>query len=268
MENSSLVRSIAVTTSNSPETSITAYVLSQTDKSKLYAATSSGILYLFDWSNGLKLGRWKLAATVWGLVVASKEQAGALLDIVYTREQTKNKWMISAHILRREADASRTESRTILSSPSRITDFKVVNGGRVVVAASEQRLLVGVSEGDFTSSLKDLKYVWREVVTPAHITTLDVRVPSEEFTLDWRISSRTHSQKSSDMVVDVVVGHVHGVVFLHTDIVRDLARQEQAKKGSAGGRRPLRKMHWHRTAVHSVKWSLDGMYCRPSVSAR
>lgn len=58
-------------------------------------------------------------------------------------------------------------------------------------------------------------------------------------------------------VVDVVVGDVHGMLFLHSDLLRNLVNIKKADAGPAINLVP-QKMHWHRQAVNTVKWSLDG----------
>ena len=258
MENSSLIRSIPVTSSTSADVSLTAYALSRADDSKIYAATSQGIFYLFDRSNGLKLGRWKLGGTVRDLDVSVLDHAGTLVDVVYTREQIGAKWSLSAHILRSEADALKTESKTVLSFSNSISHFKILREGKIVIAASDQRLLVGVSTATLAGSLKDLKYVWREVVTPEKITCIDVRLAAEDSMRPQ--SKRRSSSKQKDQpedFVDVVTGHADGILLLHADIVRHLVHQVPRNGLEATPPAP-RKLHWHRKGVHCVKWSRDG----------
>jgi NET1-associated nuclear protein 1 (U3 small nucleolar RNA-associated protein 17) len=58
--------------------------------------------------------------------------------------------------------------------------------------------------------------------------------------------------------VDLVVGDVQGVIFLHNDLLAKLFLQSLDGK-TPGINLVPRKLHWHRQAVHAVKWSLDGM---------
>jgi NET1-associated nuclear protein 1 (U3 small nucleolar RNA-associated protein 17) len=47
-------------------------------------------------------------------------------------------------------------------------------------------------------------------------------------------------------------------VFVHNDLVLKLFMQSQEGNLPSGLSLVPRKMHWHRQAVHTVKWSLDG----------
>ena len=271
---SSLVRSLSVTASTSAEAETTAYALSATRPSHLYLANSRGIVYLFDWVQGTKLGRWKLGTKIWDLAVSTHRSSSTgsdtVTDVVYTREQKADRWWISAHRLRVEADASRTESKTILSTSSPITHYHVTDGGLLLIAVSGSRLMVGELVGDATaSSLKDLKYIWREVTTPAPINALDVRISTRVSPptngQSSSLSSSSPRKKISDISVDVLVGDSNGVIFVHQDLHANLVRRERQSNGSIDVRTSVRRMHWHREAVRTVKWSRDGTPLFPTV---
>ena len=225
-------------------------------------ATSQEILYLFAWAEGKKLGRWKLGARVWELAIATVRSSEDTTDVVYTREQTGTKWKISAHKLRSGEDASKTESKTILSSSNPITRFKLIRDGKFIVATSGKRLLLGELTSNLSTSLRDLKYVWRELDTPEWITCFDVRESSEDPTLTYNDPIRAKETGGRDSVVDVVLGHTTGVIFVYEDIINKLVRQERQRDDKAVSGIVPRRMHWHREAVHSVKWTSDGMHVK------
>lgn len=199
-------------------------------------------------------------AIVRHLVVARRDSSASSLDVVYTGEETEHKSRISAHLLRTEADASKTESKTVLSSSNSITQFKFVEDGKIIVAASRHRLMVGVTEGDQGDSLKDFRCIWRELVSPTPITCLDVRVSSENPITATRARPKQSKRSGGrDSVVDVVTGDTGGILLVHENLLQNLKRQEAQPDNTALARAPLRRMHWHREAIHTVKWSLDGM---------
>jgi NET1-associated nuclear protein 1 (U3 small nucleolar RNA-associated protein 17) len=81
--------------------------------------------------------------------------------------------------------------------------------------------------------------------------------------LDARVSKRSSGTKLDKVkVVDVVVGDVKGAIFVHNDLLRNLIGSQ---KSMTDDQHPIdlipRKLHWHRKAVHCVKWSLDGLFC-------
>ncbi|KAI9794075.1 MAG: hypothetical protein M1816_006700 [Peltula sp. TS41687] len=251
-KSSSLIRSLPITNSNSKDAIIAAYALSPTQPTNLYAATYKGILYLFDWVEGKKLGRWKFGRQVYSLAVSTQNfLSKGPEDVVYARENTGEKWRISAHRLKRGSDADETESKTIYTSKSPITQFKVIRDGKLILASSGYRLIIGELKGDSLRSLNDMEYVWREVDTPGWISSIGVR-------LSENISSKDSG--SDDTIIDVVLGHAQGTINVYYDLFNNLVRQERQKEGLTTSHLSPRRMHWHREDVLSVKWSSDGNY--------
>lgn len=258
IERSSLIQSLPVATSAKSQAEVTCYGLSATRPEQLYVGSAQGIIYQFDWNKGQKLGRWQLNSHVWGLEVAGQESSGGRMDVVYTREQAPDRWILSAHKLRGGTDASKTESRTIYSSPAPITHFKLILDGKVIVVTAGSRLLVGHTTNDGATSLKDLKYVWREFVAPNSIASFDVRHVSKDSTIRQRGVKSMHPPAANE-VIDVVVGDAKGVIFVYDDLLNNLVSLEHDKDAATGNRMAPRRLHWHRESVLSVKWSLDGM---------
>jgi NET1-associated nuclear protein 1 (U3 small nucleolar RNA-associated protein 17) len=93
-----------------------------------------------------------------------------------------------------------------------------------------------------------------------HITTFNAyfREPLET----GKANKATQDQRD---VLDLAVGDETGVILLFEDILASFAAVEGSQKGKKGrpdnadSFRPKR-LHWHRDAVGSVKWSLDGNY--------
>ena len=206
--------------------------------------------------NGKRLGRWTLSSRVDGLAVGCHRTSNQLVDIVYTREQKANKWRISAHKLRGGNEASKTESKTIYQSDKQITSFKCVLDGRVIVATSEQHLLVGLSETP-TTTLRDTKYVWREIRAPDWIACLDVQHANQ----DHGASAGKKKSKQTGASVpnlDVVIGDVKGAIFVYEDLLNRLIDREKGTSNYAPSLLTPRRLHWHRELVSSISWSLDG----------
>ena len=65
--------------------------------------------------------------------------------------------------------------------------------------------------------------------------------------------------------IDIAIGDISGVLLLFEDILSSFAAIESTQKGgktradNAESLRP-KKLHWHRDAIGSVKWSLDGKH--------
>ncbi|KAK1625017.1 WD domain-containing protein [Colletotrichum phormii] len=108
--------------------------------------------------------------------------------------------------------------------------------GKVIVGATKDGLVVG-------TGTPESEWEFFAFDTTDIICALDIRV--------------THS-KDNSLVLDLIAGGARGAIYFYDDIFRKL----QNLNGSKSKREALqsRKFHWHRRAVHSVKWSKDGQY--------
>ncbi|KAK7430245.1 NET1-associated nuclear protein 1 [Neonectria magnoliae] len=120
---------------------------------------------------------------------------------------------------------------------------------QVLVGAVNDRLFMGVPARKQTDTLADLEYEFYSFDAPELITALDLRVYAKP---------ATGNKKSRSKVVDIIVGGVRGSIYLYHDV---LARsQALGKSGSDKEMIQAQKYHWHRKAVHALKWSRDGHY--------
>ena len=120
--------------------------------------------------------------------------------------------------------------------------------GLHIIGAVNDRLFVGVTSAAHFESFEDVQYEFFSFDTPDTIASLDVRTKDP--------SSKKAKNRTSK-VVDVLVGGARGGIYMYRDLV---ARLEGAGKSKAEESLQAQKYHWHRKAVHSVKWSRDGNY--------
>lgn len=233
---------------------VTAYALSATDGNRVYVAESTGLITLWDWVSRQKLGRWDIGATVRNMKVITHSDE----DLVYCHEPGKSH-IVNVHALRTGAQASTTELKPILKTSSNILDIQVLLQGKFVVVACGDSLMVGKRQKQSKTAVQDFEYVWRELKFAQRITTFNayVRDPAE---LNGKPAKSVQDQRD---VIDIAIGDMSGVLLLFEDILASFAAIESVQKGgktkadSAESLRP-KKLHWHRDAVGSVKWSLDG----------
>lgn len=189
------------------------------------------------------------------MTVASMQYSGQKQDVLFTTEKRREAgWRITAHELNPATKAA--AARTIYSSPQPIQILKAVGQGDVIVAASEERVLLGSLRSADFKTIDKMRYEFRVFESTDYVSSLDVRVSPRSRALDTPSKSKDKKQKN---VVDIVVGDVKGVVFVHNDLLAKLIDTQRA--AASGEKQPNlapRKLHWHRKAVHSVKWSLDG----------
>jgi NET1-associated nuclear protein 1 (U3 small nucleolar RNA-associated protein 17) len=96
--------------------------------------------------------------------------------------------------------------------------------------------------------------------------TFSFKVPDMIASLDVRIEDRTNKQlknkqsyPGSNVVLDVAVGGARGAIYRYSDLLAGLHSPEKAKAAKKDLLQ-AQKYHWHRRAVHAVKWSRDGKY--------
>jgi NET1-associated nuclear protein 1 (U3 small nucleolar RNA-associated protein 17) len=186
------------------------------------------------------------------MTVASMESSGRRRDVVFTTETKKDGgFRITAHEMSQETPSD-TPTRTIYTTPNRIQFLKTAKEGSVIVAASGNRVLLGRLRSTEYNTVENIRYEFRIFESTEVIKSLDVRV-SERKDSDGLKKSLKKSP-----VVDVVVGNIRGVLFVHNDLLAKLFSQQADGKLPPGISMVPRKLHWHRQVVHTVKWSLDG----------
>ena len=174
-------------------------------------------------------------------------------DTVFTTDFTTKKWMITAHRLPVGEESSRTETQTLLKSSDSIAHLRVLHGGRVLVASSGQRLMIGILNGMVAApSLKDMVYTWREIACREWITCLDARLEDDH---DAKSTETASKATNTPKAVDLVIGGLHGSVFVYRDLLGKLIQIERKKHTSQPA---VQHLHWHRNGVGAVKWSADG----------
>lgn len=233
---------------------VTAYTLSTTDPNRVYVAESTGLITLWDWVSRQKIGRWDIGATVRNMTVITHADE----DLVYCHESGKSH-IINVHALRTGAQAATTELKPILKTSLNILDIQVLLEGKFVVVACGDSLMVGKRQKQSKTAVQDFEYVWRELKFAQRLTTFNayVRDPAEV------TGKATKSSQDHRDIIDIAIGDVSGVILLFEDILASFAAVESVQKGGktkADNAETLRpkKLHWHRDAVGSVKWSLDG----------
>jgi NET1-associated nuclear protein 1 (U3 small nucleolar RNA-associated protein 17) len=235
--------------------SVTAYALSSTKPSHVYVADSNGLITLWNWADGTKIGRWDIGATVRNMVVIT--QPGSDEDLVYCHE-AGNSHIVNVHALRTNAQASKTELKRVLKAASPITNVQVLLQGKYVIISTAESITVGKRLKVTRTAVQEFEYVWRELKFSKRVTTCHTYFRQPE-TLE---KGKRTAEYERD-ILDLAVGDEIGVVLLFEDILASFAAIEPIQKGersktdSAESFRPKR-LHWHRDAVGSVKWSLDG----------
>lgn len=235
---------------------ISGFAISPKHQNQVYIARTSGVIESWDWTIGSRLHQWKISSSIYSVATARPAKNDEPNHLVYTVDKkSEGPWLISAHRLTGGGDGAKTDVKTLLKFEEPISSLKVTEGGRVIVATSGSQLIIGVSDAPEPAVLRDLSYVWRVIDCPEWISSIDVRMrPSE------RTSNKKHKTLGGSLfnAIDIAVGGLKGSIHVYEDLLRKLTRKEKVAKNFNAEDITSRRLHWHRNAVLTVKWSLDG----------
>ena len=209
----------------------------------------------WDWTKGLKVEYWNTSSPTHSLVAPKSTADDESNGLVYTIDSKgESLWMITAHRLIGGTDAAKTDLGTLWKYTQPLTSLKIFDNGRVIVATSGSYLMVGTTEKPNATPLREVSYSWREVECPEWITSIDVQVkypnqPSKKTKLP---------HPTSQAAVNIVLGGLKGAIFVYYDLLKKIKEAERRLLSDKGSNIISHRKHWHRNAVLSVKWSVDG----------
>ena len=234
---------------------LAAFAFSSTGLNHLYVATKSGIIQCWDWFEGRKIHSWFTKTQIYALAIPNAEAASTNLELVYTIDRKAvGPWRISAHPLEVNRERNDSESITLRKSQEPISSFKVVEHGRIIIASSGSVLTLGIVKNREQALNSDLSYTWRDIECPEWISCFDVRIVQP----DSRTGNSKGGNGSQVARTDIVVGGLKGSLQIYDNLLGKLVRKEKRSDKVSVADLGARKLHWHRNAVLSAKWSRDG----------
>ena len=233
---------------------LSACTLSASTDSQTYISTVSGEIEKWDWTEGSRIGRWKLSSSIYSLVTSTPTAEESSNELVYTVDRKDaDQWRISAHRLQSGEHAAKTDVKTLLRHQDPLSSLRILAGGRFVVAASGSLLMIGHTTKPNPSMLQELSYTWRIVECPEWITCIDARISHIE-----RVEKPSKGGTRRFEALDIAVGGLKGSIHVYDNLLGKLIRTEQPTSKEVPEDIKSRRLHWHRNAVLSLKWSLDG----------
>ncbi|KAK7751196.1 NET1-associated nuclear protein 1 [Diatrype stigma] len=226
--------------------------LSPSDPHLVWVASSSGRIWLIDWTTGdgsnshLRVKCELLSGMTVESMVIGKESRDVPLVCIGKGQN----WSIVACDVR---NLDLKSTRTLLSQKTLIHNIQSAEKGNTLVASAERNVLLGSLRSRNVTSVDQIDYEFFSFDCSDEITCLDIRA-TERIHLN-RASQR---KEGDDAVIDVAVGCARGAVFSYNDLLSQLRVLQNAKSRHFSIQ--PRKYHWHRRAVHAVKWSRDGNY--------
>lgn len=224
-------------------TEISSYFLSPSDPTRLYTTSRSGSIVAWNWPIEQQTAIWETGAPCLGAAVALSADG---TDVLFTIDGLR-KSAITAREL--GSDANEISSKIILNHDARITSVQVTADAMYVVGMTQLGLVVGRSSNPARKAYKWLDFRTGEPPACMALQAVQKLVESTE--------SRVPKQK--DVIINVAVGGVKGCIYTYENLAESLSLSGKSSKSIADGVVPsVREMHWHREAVGTVAWSLDG----------
>lgn len=182
------------------------------------------------------------------LTVAPMLMKNRLIDVPFVSILANETWHVVACYVQ---DMMIKNRKIILSRGEIIENLKSANNGSSLAASSRNNILVGSLSTSTIPSIKELAYEFYVLDCPDEITCIDLRVGER-----IHLSRKSQRQTGDEPVMEVVVGCARGSIYYYNDLLPQLRYLQKAGRGAS---LQPRKYHWHRKAVHAVKWSQDGM---------
>ncbi|KAJ3471347.1 hypothetical protein MRS44_001446 [Fusarium solani] len=255
-----LVRRIPITTADSSEqkASAPAHIVamrhSKQDSNIIWVACSDGHVFQVDWTSSKTPASFQTRSrTANALVVLTKNISGKAQELVLVAESDKpGRIEVVAYSGNAKEESEPKVVLAMKKSGNGLQLLEASDDGQVLVGGFNDRLFFGVPSQPQFDNLAALEYEIYTFDVPDLVTALDLRVYPRPAT-----GGRKARQETAP-VLDIIVGGARGSIYLY----RDALARSQALAKSGSDKEPIQaqNFHWHRRAVHAVKWSRDGHY--------
>ncbi|OAA46871.1 WD repeat-containing protein 75 [Metarhizium rileyi] len=253
-----LVRRIPITTldTSASKGSTPAHIvgtrLSKSNPHIVWVACSDGNIYCVNWSHGdIPSPAFKTTScTAKALAVVPAAYADNKEILLVAESDKPSRMEVVAY---QSCVGSTPKSKGLLTlnkSGYGLRILETSEDGQVIVGAFQDRLFLGTVSRN-SESLDQLQYEIFSFDSPDVITSIDLR-------LHARSSGDRKGHMGMEKAVDVIVGGARGGIYVYHDALSHVKAAGNPQFVKAGIE--VQKYHWHRKAVHAVKWSIDGNY--------
>ncbi|KAG5973864.1 hypothetical protein E4U55_000227 [Claviceps digitariae] len=252
-----LVRRIPITTQDASSSQsstparLVATRLSTNDPQLVWVACSDGNVYCVNWtrSETAQPAFQTASGTAKALIVAPASYATTKEILIIAESDKPSRMDVIAY---NPVDGSEAQSKSLLTLKKQGHGLQILetsDDGQVIVGAFQDQIFFGTASGS-AANHEDLRYEFFSFDSPDLITCIDLRRRQ-------RSSGSRKAQSASDAAVDVIVGGARGSIFIYRNVISAVT---SGKHHSVKDGLDIQKHHWHRKAVHAVKWSRDGNY--------
>lgn len=239
---------------DAPAVTIVATRLSKQNPDHIWIALSDGHIYLVDWKKDTTTnnGFQTASKSAKSLVLVPTTFPGAIQEAIVVGEFTKPSLV---EIVAYQWDSnSEPTSKTLMSLTKAWGPVHLLEAsadGQVLAGSLNERLYFAKMSSQEVQSIEQLEYECFSLDSPDTITAVDLRVFTKR-------KSGKRGQSEAGVIVDIILGGARGGIYMYHD---SISRFTGGSKSSSGQDEvEVRKYHWHRKAVHALKWSRDGTF--------
>lgn len=234
---------------------IAAFHMSATSSDHILVLTQRGRIIKFDWRTAQKVQSWETGCAFLqtSTCIATVGEPGQ--DVIISATKKRGNEALTAFVLDLKSKQVDVKPKILLDKVSSVSNFAICDNGKTIIASSGNKLLVGITKSLSAQASEFLVFIWREVALPSPITSLDAREHAAV-----NIQTPSKKAKKEAKVIDIAVGLVHGDILVYEDFVGKLLALESPSVEAGEIDTKPRRLHWHRKAVQTVRWSVDGNY--------
>jgi NET1-associated nuclear protein 1 (U3 small nucleolar RNA-associated protein 17) len=232
---------------HAPNGHVVATVISAVHPNNVWVSYSDGRIWSIDWTTGVTSpfevsSHKSISAMTVQVISTGKEKR----EIIFTVEETGK---LSELVAYDATQDTRTRRQVVYSCNERLQGLWSASEGHFHLAISRRRIYVGDLE---SSTLSNFRYRFYSLEAIDDICSADI------FSLPRKAQKGHHPQSAPPpaALINVAIGTVRGAIYVYRDILSKLRRPKTTNTRTM--QLQPQKHHWHRTAVHAVKWSRDG----------
>lgn len=231
-----------------PLEGIASYHIDPENDNNAYIATSLGRLFLWDWVDGKLVHEWNiglLSLEFVSICADEKPESEEFAGTVYAAECVQKSGTLWKIRLPKNPEVA-VEKISVFETPvDRICSAQILDGGKIIVITAGRTLAIGNKQEG-----KSKWGLFRKYPMTFHLTCADSFLPAIETNEGKGKNGRKAKGGGGDLLGDVVIGDETGAIHVFHNVLR--------QKGGSNTEPIIRKLHWHRKKVRSVKWALDG----------
>ena len=227
-----LVRTLHVAS----ESEIVSYAQIQQQQQYVTIGLKNGTLLKYDWTTGKRLWSLSFNGSITAVTsTSSTEEGDGLLMINESDDGSCNMTSLALDPRGKQVGRRHMLSRKMLIKPQ--ICFAAELG--IVTVCSKETVLIGQLGSD---AGEGAPFDWKEISINGKIACFDAQILSTE---------KQVRKGSNQPVVNVAVGLRSGEIHVYNDVLKDT---------SASNDLHIRRLHWHRSAPRTVKFSPDSNY--------